>query len=71
METWIYFAGFWRREVEVMTTHREPPPVIEGKKWSAVIVYGSPARFIERKEAEGVEDLYLWHDEHNLLCAAW
>ncbi len=54
-----------------MTTHREPPPVIEGKKWSAVIVYGSPARFIERKEAEGVEDLYLWHDEHNLLCAAW
>jgi len=52
-----------------MTVHREPPPA--GKKWAAVIVHGTASRFIERKEKEGVTDLYLWHDEHGLLCAAW
>lgn len=52
-----------------MTTHREPPPV-NGKKYATIIVHGAPSRFVERKEIEGVTDLYLWH-ERGRLCAAW
>ncbi len=53
-----------------MTTHREPPPV-NGKKYTAIIVHGAPSRFVERKEIEGVTDLYLWRDKDGDLCAAW
>jgi len=52
-----------------MNVHREPPPV-NGKKYAVIIVHGAPSRFVERKEIEGVTDLYLWH-ERGRLCAAW
>lgn len=56
-------------KIEPMTTHREPPPV-NGKKYAAIIVQGVMSEFLDRKEKDGVTDLYLWH-ERGHLCAAW
>lgn len=51
-----------------MTVHRESPPA--GKKYTAIIVRGATSKFLDRKEKDGVTDLYLWH-ERGFLCAAW